>query len=688
VGAETIKLAIVVLLLLASLVLVPLNAQTLDHVPPVVTAPTSVTLAATGPDGATRDAVVMALDFPTSVTAVDAEDGDVPADPVKAPQRFPIGTTTIVFTATDAAGNVGKTYTEITVTSETHPRIHPFALSSSPIALFGIQAIASQTDSTAPSAQLYDPQATALFDPIMFPDLTAGQVGMATIEQAPLRLQIPWQAIQVRPTDPIGFSSILERFREAGRTVIPTLGLDAPYLRPRACAPAFNGGQKFGSWAANDTEASWDPEFGYSPTVYAFMKTFAKNYQGFIPMVVLENEVDQVGNTWCDHIGNDPEASYSFTPNNPQYASRTHYVNMLATVKKAFMDAASEYNETHPQNSVPRILVADSGMMGGSYAWLTLGGLVHSPDFDPSDGVLTPSEKDALGIYDDRVKNQDFSLSTVAERFPNILLGGSRRRAQNVITATLSVEPGLGERPLDVVNFHSHQSAKGVDAIVNFVKTGYARGLPVINNEMGISSSPQVAQESNDPTNETLLTEASATHNDQDVPETIAPEEMTKKVVRMVADGVQTVFWYGFATGNDVAMNLAGMVNLWGLREARRQFEAGATSARGLQFRGLLVAENVRAFVNLLKRFPSQPTTTTSALDPATLLETHAFTFLDKTVTAAWVQNFPNAVQQGLPVAAGCNVVDALGFDLTSAVVEGRLMVGIHPIFVECIRLN
>jgi HYR domain len=78
-----------------------------DSVPPTVTVPDDTSIDASGVDGA-------AVEFMAS--AVDDVDG--PLDPVCEPpsgSTFPIGTTTVTCTATDAAGNTGEASFDVTV---------------------------------------------------------------------------------------------------------------------------------------------------------------------------------------------------------------------------------------------------------------------------------------------------------------------------------------------------------------------------------------------------------------------------------------------------------------------------------------------------------------------------------------------------------------------------------------------
>ena len=93
----------------------------LDAVPPVVAAPASATFAAIDAAGtpASSDAISA---FLQSATASDNVDGSVSVSS-DAPDDFPLGPTTVVFSATDAAGNKGTATTVVTVTDQAEPNL-------------------------------------------------------------------------------------------------------------------------------------------------------------------------------------------------------------------------------------------------------------------------------------------------------------------------------------------------------------------------------------------------------------------------------------------------------------------------------------------------------------------------------------------------------------------------------------
>ncbi|MCP4925645.1 MAG: DUF5011 domain-containing protein, partial [Gammaproteobacteria bacterium] len=93
-----------------------------DSAAPVVTAPTSIVVAATDVSGtaATQTAISTFLD---SANATDAVDGPV-AVSNDAPAVFPLGVTTVTFSASDSAGNTGSAQATVTVTDQTAPVIN------------------------------------------------------------------------------------------------------------------------------------------------------------------------------------------------------------------------------------------------------------------------------------------------------------------------------------------------------------------------------------------------------------------------------------------------------------------------------------------------------------------------------------------------------------------------------------
>ncbi|TQV88071.1 immunoglobulin-like domain-containing protein [Aliikangiella coralliicola] len=93
-----------------------------DQTAPVVTPPAALTVAATDANGTAKTDTDITL-FLASATASDVNDGVIATVNNDAPSIFPLGTTTVTFSATDAAGNIGSAQSTITVTDQTAPVI-------------------------------------------------------------------------------------------------------------------------------------------------------------------------------------------------------------------------------------------------------------------------------------------------------------------------------------------------------------------------------------------------------------------------------------------------------------------------------------------------------------------------------------------------------------------------------------
>ncbi|MCP4326117.1 MAG: DUF5011 domain-containing protein, partial [Alteromonadales bacterium] len=92
-----------------------------DEDAPVVIAPNNITVAATDADG-TADSDLTISTFLTSANAKDEVDGVITVTN-DAPVIFPIGVTTVTFTATDSSDNEGTAQAIVTVTDQTAPII-------------------------------------------------------------------------------------------------------------------------------------------------------------------------------------------------------------------------------------------------------------------------------------------------------------------------------------------------------------------------------------------------------------------------------------------------------------------------------------------------------------------------------------------------------------------------------------
>jgi len=133
---------------------------------------------------------------------------------------------------------------------------------------------------------------------------------------------------------------VADQYRAAGVSIIPTLQAENPAYRD----PTYPG---TGPCMTADITNAFDPAFGYSPSYFDWVTRLVTAYADIMPMIVIENEVDQDGNTWCESAG-----------------VREGYRKMVVTAKYAVRQAGAN------------VLVADSGMMGGDWIRLALVDLV------------------------------------------------------------------------------------------------------------------------------------------------------------------------------------------------------------------------------------------------------------------------------------------------------------------------
>jgi hypothetical protein len=122
-----------------------------DTTPPTITTPANITAEATGPAGAV-------VTFTTSAT--DLVDGAVPVSALPASgSTFPVGTTTVKLTSTDAHGNTATSSFTVTVQDTTPPRFT--SLTASPDTLWPVNHKLVAITLTAKLADLVDPTPTA-----------------------------------------------------------------------------------------------------------------------------------------------------------------------------------------------------------------------------------------------------------------------------------------------------------------------------------------------------------------------------------------------------------------------------------------------------------------------------------------------------------------------------------------------
>lgn len=95
-----------------------------DSGAPVVTPPGNITVAAVDATGTTAsDPAIVA--FLAGATAFDAVDGVIATVTNDAPVQFPLGVTTVTFSATDSSTNTGQVQSTVNVTDQTVPMVTP-----------------------------------------------------------------------------------------------------------------------------------------------------------------------------------------------------------------------------------------------------------------------------------------------------------------------------------------------------------------------------------------------------------------------------------------------------------------------------------------------------------------------------------------------------------------------------------
>ena len=213
--------------------------------------------------------------------------------------------------------------------------------------------------------------------------------------------------------------------------------------------------------------------------------------------------------------------------------------------------------------------------------------------------------------------------------------------------------------------------------MVEYLKAVYP-GLPIIANEVGMGSPDKVIGETVDPDLEGILLISSVTKNGQPpfqviprhlqtapgAPAVIAPDEIVKKNIRMLTAGVEHIFWFGFSTHLGSNISLGSFSNF--------------TNKLHL---GLVVPENIRAFINLRKRISSQPISSLKTIDPNNL-ETHKFTLMTKSITVVLVKTVSGSSPVSYPVANVCIAYDTFGNTIMP--LNGHINISKYPVVVEC----
>jgi uncharacterized protein (UPF0147 family) len=109
-------------------IIVTRSVSVQDSAAPVVTPPANITVAATDAAG-TANTVAAITTFLNATTATDAVDGSRPVSH-NAPVTFPLGITTVTFSATDLSTNTGQAQATITITDQSPPVISLIGASS------------------------------------------------------------------------------------------------------------------------------------------------------------------------------------------------------------------------------------------------------------------------------------------------------------------------------------------------------------------------------------------------------------------------------------------------------------------------------------------------------------------------------------------------------------------------------
>ena len=96
------------------------TSRVLADTPPVVTPPTDIIVEAESPDGTSATDPAIAT-FLQGATAVHEGETSFPVTAVNPLEIFPLGATTVIFDATDAAANTGTAQATVTIVDTTEP---------------------------------------------------------------------------------------------------------------------------------------------------------------------------------------------------------------------------------------------------------------------------------------------------------------------------------------------------------------------------------------------------------------------------------------------------------------------------------------------------------------------------------------------------------------------------------------
>ena len=214
-----------------------------------------------------------------------------------------------------------------------------------------------------------------------------------------------------------------------------------------------------------DMRSTPNEKYGYSESYYNFIKKVAEHYKGKFEYIVIENEMHS-GNFWC--------------------GSMDDYLHLLATARKAFKEVD------------PNVKISDGGIQGGTLCWLVVRDYVNRGKVDDAMAFLRKFRPD----------------QGVAKRFERMLSKRTDADAQK--NAIYLLENGMGDL-VDVLNFHSYQSAETLTEINAYLKKQVNK--PLMTNELGIKlrGGGSVAE---------------------------AAKELTKKLTVLLALDVKPIIWF------------------------------------------------------------------------------------------------------------------------------------------------
>ncbi|MFQ5461625.1 MAG: hypothetical protein ACE5E5_03260 [Phycisphaerae bacterium] len=474
---------------------------------------------------------------------------------------------------------------------------------------------------------------------------------------------------------PIPLANV-DLFRAAGVSIIPTLQADNPDYRD----PTYPG---TGPCMTADFTDVFDPAFGYSPVYFDWVTQLVTAYADIMPIIVIENEVDQDLNTWCEPNG-----------------VREGYRKMVVTAKYAIRQAGVD------------VLVADSGMMGGSWIRMALVDLVaeraaivsagQTPSVELEHQILELISQKFTAIPLTPTEEVDWAAIEIAAAAMNTIPMQNAREVIRLLNADV-IDPDLGEPALDVYNFHYHQTSSAVPAVAQYVRSVFdTDGSPLINNEMGLLADQDFKTLAANNTSLLTFTEfmpvssffpageieglGGAVAFGTLVPidpreELLATEDLIKKFIHAFGNGVSDVTYFGF-NGRDKKSSTYQVMDGQPYDFFKYEWIDFASSITEDK---IIVPQNFRAVLNLRALFDGSILSTSHAVaDP---VESYEFELPHKTVSVWWVQAYVSNiglsvdVDVSAQVAAGAQFYDMEGFEITPQ--NGTIPVGFAPVFAE-----